>query len=84
MGDPAEIAAENERVEIAFARLVDDATHEERDKLHQLDTEEKREFVLAALASEEDKVIQESGPERTDPEYSNPQRRGNRLLSRKL
>jgi hypothetical protein len=81
--DPAEIAAENERLDNEFARLIQDATPEERAKWNGYDTEKKREFARTRLEQEEDRAVEESGPQRTDPAYNNPKRRGNRLLGRK-
>jgi hypothetical protein len=83
VGDPAEIVAENEQLDNEFARLIQDAKPEDRAKLHSLDLNGQRELAREILTHREDRTVQESGPERTNPAYSNPKRRGNRLLGRK-
>jgi hypothetical protein len=83
VADPAEIAAENEQLDNVFARLIQEATSEERAEWNGLDTEARRDLARTVLEQEKEQAVQESGPERTAPEYRRRKLRGNRLLGRK-
>jgi predicted transcriptional regulator len=81
--DPAEVVEENDLLDNVFARLLNEATEEERAALNAKPLSEQRELARAKLEQEKDQAAQESGPERNDPAYRDPKRRGNRLLGRK-
>ena len=59
VGDPAEIAAENERLDSTFARLIQEATPKERAEWNGYDTEQKRDLARTVMEQEKDQHIED-------------------------
>ncbi len=59
--DPAEAAAENERLDRELRRLLEEATDEERASMNSLSPEEQKELARTVLESKKDQDTQDRG-----------------------